>query len=139
MRLGFVAESIHDLRCDESSISALGQHRNAITLARGSIPRYQRTASEIRKYPTSRGSSLSRQLLSSLQHVFINIQCSSHLYSITHQTSDVNTPFRLSGIVRKAFKPSDNICCEEFGSPHWSFLSRRIPSDESQFRSEHLN
>jgi hypothetical protein len=37
MRLGFVAEPSHDLRCDESSISSLGQHGNAIMLARGSI------------------------------------------------------------------------------------------------------
>jgi hypothetical protein len=93
MGLGFVAEPIHDLRCDESSISSLGQHRHSITLARGSISRYQRAASEVRKYPTSRGSPLSRQLLSGLQYVFVDIQCSSHLYSIPHHTSDVNPTF----------------------------------------------
>jgi len=92
--LNFVAEPIHDLWRNESSIFSPRHYGDPVTFASCPIARRERAAGEVRKHPAGGGSASGRQLLGGLKHIFVNVQCSPHKCSIAHQTSDVNTLFR---------------------------------------------
>ena len=88
--LGFVSEPVHNFRCDRLRPSLLRQQRHAITFARRAIARRQRTTGQLGQNTPGSSSTPRRELLGTLQHVLVDIQCGPHLVIVTHESSEVN-------------------------------------------------
>ena len=87
--LWFVAQPIHNFRSHYARPSSFGQERHPIAPARGLVFRRERSSGQLRKNSPGRSSPLRREFLGALQHVLVDIECGSHRWIITHQTSDV--------------------------------------------------
>jgi hypothetical protein len=92
-RLLFVANLIHDLRCDQSGSFSSRQDRDTIAFARSTNARSQGAPNQVGNDAPSRGAPPCCEFLGRLEHVLVDIQSGPRRHDRHASSISCQTPF----------------------------------------------